>query len=111
MICRYQEDGVQDQAMARALFLLLCVQDTNRNQEFHPSWTGDLLCWLLRGEIRNSLCQVQQGMIEFVKLKENDIRSLKWKATLHIFKLYYSCTHGLVDNSYLKKQNKTKQSF
>lgn len=59
---RYQEDGVQDPPVARAVLRVLCVQECHRHQELHPTRAGDLLRHLLRGEVCYSMCQVRQGM-------------------------------------------------
>lgn len=58
---RNQEDGIQDSPVAREVLLLRGLQDSHRHQELHPQGAGDLLRRLLRGEVRYSLRQVQQG--------------------------------------------------
>ena len=47
--------------MAREVLLLLRVQERDRHQELHPARTGNLLRWLLWGQIRHPMRQVQQG--------------------------------------------------
>ena len=52
--------------MAREVFLLLRLQDPYRDEELHPQGSGYLLHWMLRGEIRDPLHQMQQGtVVEF----------------------------------------------
>jgi hypothetical protein len=58
---RYQEDGVQDAPVAREVLLLRRLQHSHRHQVVHPQGAGDLLRWVLRGEVRHSLHQMQQG--------------------------------------------------
>lgn len=64
-VFRHEEDGVQDSPVAREVLLLRRVQNTHRNQEFHPTRAGDLLRWMLRREVRYSLREMQQGMWSF----------------------------------------------
>lgn len=59
--CRNQKDGVQVEAVAWAMFRLRGVQVAYRDQKLHPPRAGNILCSLLRGEIRYSLRQMQQG--------------------------------------------------
>lgn len=56
---RYQEDGVQDQAVAREMLLLRCMQEPDRNEELHPTRAGNLLCRMLRGQVCHPMRQVQ----------------------------------------------------
>jgi hypothetical protein len=56
---RHEEDGVQDAPVAREVLLLRRLQDSHRNEELHSTRAGDLLRWMLRGEVRYSLCEMQ----------------------------------------------------
>ena len=47
--------------MAREVLLLRGVQDRHWHQVLHPTGAGDILHWLLRGEVRNALHQVRKG--------------------------------------------------
>lgn len=68
-LLRHQEDGVQDATVAREVFLLRCVQERHRHQEFHPARAGDLLRRLLRGQVRHPLRQVPEGKTIFFSLR------------------------------------------
>lgn len=58
---RNQKNGIQDQTVAREVLLLLRLQDRHRYQVVYPPWAGNLLRRLLRGKVRNTLHQVQEG--------------------------------------------------
>lgn len=58
-VFRHEEDGVQDSPVAREVLLLRRVQNTHWDQELHPTRAGDLLRWMLWGEVRHSLREVQ----------------------------------------------------
>ena len=47
-----EEDGVQDQTVAREVFCVLCLQEHNRNQILHPQGEWHLLHWMLWGQVR-----------------------------------------------------------
>lgn len=53
---RYEEDGIQDQTMAREVFLLRCLQESDRHEELYTARTRDLLCRMLRGQVRHAVC-------------------------------------------------------
>ena len=57
----HEEDGVQDEAVARALLRLLRLQQPHRHQELHPQGEWHLLHQLLRRQVRHQVCQVRQG--------------------------------------------------
>ena len=56
---RYEEDGVQDQAVAREVLLLRGLQESDRHEELHSARAGDLLRRVLRGQVRHPMRQVQ----------------------------------------------------
>lgn len=64
-VCRNQEDGIQESAVARKVFQLLRVQDSDRHQVVHPARAGHLLLRMLRGEVRYSMRQMHQGNLIF----------------------------------------------
>lgn len=51
VLYRYQENGIQNPAVARELLLLLRLQDGHRHQVVYTAGAGDLLRRLLRGEV------------------------------------------------------------
>ena len=61
LLCRYEEDGVQDPSVAREVLRLLHLQEPHRHQELHPEGARHLLRQVLRGEVRDEVHQVQQG--------------------------------------------------
>lgn len=52
---RYQENGIQNPAVARELLLLLRLQDGHWHQVVYTAGAGDLLRRLLRGEVCHAL--------------------------------------------------------
>ena len=58
LVCRYEEDGVQDSAMAREVLRLLHLQEPHRHKELHPEGARHLLRQVLRGEVRDEVYQV-----------------------------------------------------
>lgn len=79
-VCRNQEDGIQESAVARKVFQLLRVQDSDRHQVVHPARAGHLLLRMLRGEVRYSMRQMHQGNLIF------DYTSSKNKTFWHLIR-------------------------
>lgn len=97
---RHEEDGIQDAPMAREMFLLLRLQDADRNEVFHSPWARYLLCRVLRGQVRYTLCEMPKGGTLYKATLRNTFTNLyfHWRWSQPVA-LPTRMTHGIASAS------------
>ena len=61
--CRNEENGIQDSTMARKMFRLLHMPQSNWHKILHPQRTWHLLCQVLWRQVCHQVYQMQQGRL------------------------------------------------